>query len=152
MACATLYVVSQVLQGRKDMRQIITGGYSAVKRENDNELDESVQKSEPESDDSDEEETATKSKTEEDFILLSNLSVDPVTQPETSVDDIKEVIKIEEDEAPFYDPFCLNPLRAGATKAPIAELEALAKHFHPSVTLFANNIVQGTSNFHSQHF
>lgn len=42
-----------------------------------------------------------------------------------------------------YDPYARNPLYAGADKACIWELIPLSTHFHPSVALFASNILSG---------
>lgn len=155
MSCATLYVVSQVLQTRKDLQMIVSSRYSAVKTENDENsaFNENSASSKPEekSEGSDEEER-TNGKPAEDFIMLSNVRIEPVKDPaEDCETEAKDVVKIEDDAAAFYDPFCLNPLRSGAMKTPLAELEALSLHFHPSVALFASTIVQGNLDIHSRN-
>lgn len=82
----------------------------------------------------------------ENSIMLSNITVGADTKS-----DIKEEtdIKTEVQDMKSYDPFCRNPLYAGAVKGFNTELEALSRHFHPSVALFANQIIQGskTLNF-----
>jgi ribosome biogenesis protein MAK21 len=45
--------------------------------------------------------------------------------------------------AAMYSPFHRNPLFAGGQYCAYTELLKLSKHFHPTVTLFANNILQG---------
>ncbi|ESP02919.1 hypothetical protein LOTGIDRAFT_206059 [Lottia gigantea] len=42
-----------------------------------------------------------------------------------------------------YDPFYRNPLYCRADTACIWELQKLTSHFHPSVVVFANNILKG---------
>lgn len=42
-----------------------------------------------------------------------------------------------------YDPFQRNPLFAGGEHCAYTELLKLSQHFHPTVTLFANKILQG---------
>ncbi|KAK2489705.1 hypothetical protein MC885_017854 [Smutsia gigantea] len=42
-----------------------------------------------------------------------------------------------------YDPFSRNPLFCGAENTSLWELKKLSEHFHPSVALFANTILQG---------
>nr|AAH84984.1 LOC495457 protein [Xenopus laevis] len=42
-----------------------------------------------------------------------------------------------------YDPFNRNPLFCGADNTSLWELKKLSEHFHPSVALFAKNILEG---------
>ncbi|KAL0274231.1 UNVERIFIED_CONTAM: hypothetical protein PYX00_006702 [Menopon gallinae] len=42
-----------------------------------------------------------------------------------------------------YDPYHRNPLYAGGSKTVMVELNKLANHYHPSVSLFATNILNG---------
>ncbi|KAJ8389388.1 hypothetical protein AAFF_G00120960 [Aldrovandia affinis] len=42
-----------------------------------------------------------------------------------------------------YDPLHRNPLFCGADRTTLWELKRLSQHFHPSVALFANTILQG---------
>lgn len=76
----------------------------------------------------------------ESTLVLSNVTSTPA---EPAEDDKKDIIKIEEDTNPFYDPFSMNPLRSGAVKAPPAELATLYSHFHPSVALFSSKMIEG---------
>ncbi|XP_043284070.1 CCAAT/enhancer-binding protein zeta [Venturia canescens] len=141
MACATLYVVSQVLQSRKDLQSIMQRGYKAIKQEEavENKEESRVKTSEENLESEDDEEE--KKNVEEHSILLSNVTIEPTTTNRET--DVQGVVKLEDDQAVFYDPFCLNPLRSGAMRTPLAELEALSTHFHPSVALFASTLAQG---------
>lgn len=142
MSCATLYVVSQVLQSRKDLQSMVQRGYKSVKQEEDLEKKKlsTFEGSEVNGGVEEDDEEEVKKTVEENSIMLSNVIVEPTTDCEK---DVQEIVKIEDDPAVFYDPFCMNPLRSGAMKTPLAELEALSTHFHPSVALFASTLAQG---------
>lgn len=129
MTFATLYVVQQVCQSRKDLKQILSNTPVMIKEEKNEEFDEI----------DDDDVHIEHEQQEENTITLSNV----VTEAAASNDEIKDVIKIEEDTATVYDPFATNPLRSGATKAPAAELIALSRHYHPSVALIANTNIEG---------
>lgn len=90
-----------------------------------------------------------KDKIEENIIVLSNVTIGVGNASERKPDMKEEKfdIKTETQDLKPYDPFCRNPLYAGATREVSIELEALAKHFHPSIALFANQIIQGTADF-----
>lgn len=137
MACAILYIVSKILQ-RKDLKHLLLEPQKSIKTENDVcEMNDSP---------SDVEEVCVIEKSkEENSIMLSNVTIDASeTKP-----DIKEEldIKVDVQNMKAYDPFCRNPLYAGAITGFNTELEALSRHFHPSVALFANQIIQGVINF-----
>ena len=61
-------------------------------------------------------------------------------------------------EKTTYDPLCRNPLYAGGEFCAYTELIYLKNHFHPSVSLFATNILNGeyvkvfVSNVNSMFF
>lgn len=42
-----------------------------------------------------------------------------------------------------YDPYLRNPLHAHGDLALPVELNQLSRHFHPTVALFASNIIEG---------
>lgn len=139
MTCATLYVVSKIVLQRQDLKQTFFG--PAIKVEGDHDVHEV--------DDSDTEDVRVmgkvKEKTEENTIMLTNVAIGDTSQ--TKPDEVKEEendVKTETQDSKVYDPFGRNPLYAGAMREINIELEALAKHFHPSVALFANQIIQGT--------
>lgn len=136
MTCATLYIVSKICQNRQDLKHILLGSHKAVKIENDvcevNDI-------------SDTEDVHVIEN--ENSIMLSNITVGADTASETKPDVKKETdLKIEVQDMKSYDPFCRNPLYAGAVKGFNAELQALSRHFHPSVALFANQIIQGSKS------
>ncbi|XP_032678469.1 CCAAT/enhancer-binding protein zeta [Odontomachus brunneus] len=132
MACATLYIVSKILQSRKHLRHML---FEPIKIEKEDVC-------EVRDDLSDTEDIhvidEVKVEDEEDNIMLSNVMIGAEAAPETKPD-----VKVEVEVTKLYDPFCRNPLYAGATKGFNMELTALSKHFHPSVALFANAIIQG---------
>jgi len=132
MVCAMLYIVSKVLQGRKDLKHILLEPCKAIKVENDiYEVNDSL---------SDTEDVCVIEN--ENSIMLSNVMIGADSEKKSDVKKETEV-KVEIQDIKSYDPFCRNPLYAGATKGLNAEFEALSRHFHPSVSLFANQIIQG---------
>ncbi|KAL6437186.1 hypothetical protein ACFW04_005035 [Cataglyphis niger] len=138
MACAILYIVSKILQGRKDLKHMLFESQKAIKIENDVcDINDSL---------SDVEEVCVidKTRNEENSIMLSNITIGADNTSETKLDIKEETdIKVDVQNTKTYDPFCRNPLYAGAIKGFNTELEALSRHFHPSVALFANQIIQG---------
>jgi len=150
MACATLYVVSKILQGRKDLRHILFKSHKNINKIENVDCEGKVENDICEVDDSssDMEDVSTmenaKNKVTKNTIMLSNLTIGADTASETQPDVKKETnVKVEAQNIKSYDPFCRNPLYAGVTKGFSTELEALSRHFHPSVALFANQIIQG---------
>ncbi|XP_015115326.1 CCAAT/enhancer-binding protein zeta [Diachasma alloeum] len=159
MACATLYTVSQLFKSRKDLRQMILKRPTVVKIEKEDPESSSAQEESPKGSESSQTKSRKgKSKKEkqedhesddddddvqhvENTIVLSNVVSTPV-EP-SNPDDKNDIIKIEEDTNPFYDPFSMNPLRSGAVKAPPVELTSLYSHFHPSVSLFSSKMIEG---------
>lgn len=137
MACATLYVVAQVLQSKKCANTILTRSEIGIKVETETiELDNEKSKAPVEE---------QKPSRIEDSIVLSNVRIEP-----EEISEVKEIkptevfIKSEFDKfKSMYDPYNRNPLRAGANASFYTELAALSLHFHPSVALFANCIING---------
>ncbi|XP_053980561.1 CCAAT/enhancer-binding protein zeta-like [Hylaeus volcanicus] len=138
MACAILYVISKILHTRKELKDLLLKPQICINIENE---------------DSGAEASSTRSETinvcekpsgnSEDSILLTNVTTG------VDVNGIKSEIKVEGDvqiescKQKKYDPFYRNPLYAGVTKGLSNELIALFKHYHPSVALFANTILEG---------
>ncbi|XP_044014892.1 CCAAT/enhancer-binding protein zeta-like [Aphidius gifuensis] len=149
MTCAVLYIVSQVIQARKDLKQIMAKGHIVIKKEkpeDDNDNDDEKKKEDQDDEDEDDIELITnnigKNIKPENTIMLSNV----ITNSDGNKledPDKKDVVKIEEDNSPYYDPFVINPLKSGSMKAPAAELACLFRYFHPSVVLFASKIIEG---------
>lgn len=138
MACATLYVVSKILQSRKHLRHMLLEPKKPTKTEKEDVC-------EVRDDLSDTEDVhvidEVKVENEEDNIMLSNIMIGTEVASETKSD-----VKVEVEATKLYDPFCRNPFYAGASNGFNMELTALSKHFHPSVALFANAIIQGNTN------
>ncbi|XP_011310491.1 CCAAT/enhancer-binding protein zeta [Fopius arisanus] len=152
MACATLYSISQLFKFRKDLRQMILKSPVVIKVEKEDPESSTTQEESPTESENDE----TKRKTQEEdheshddvqhidnTLVLSNVVSTPVEPTNPEDEDKKDIVKIEEDTNPFYDPFSMNPLRSGAVKAPAVELVSLHSHFHPSVSLFASKMIEG---------
>lgn len=164
MACATLYVVSQVLKSKKDAHKIMSCFKADVKVEKEEKKENKKGKIENEGKKKESEEEKTESEeekisstdsesseeeneiTENDNIVISNV-ITETTKIITKIseEDIKEepMIKEEFDPEKEYNPFCRNPLGSGANNSFYYELVALINHFHPSVALFASNIKEG---------
>lgn len=146
MACATLYVVSKILQGRRDLRNILFKSHKDIKIENvdcERIVESNICEVSDGSSDA-EDVSVMKNKVAENTIMLSNVIIGADTVSETQSNVKKETdVKVELQTVKAYDPFCRNPLYAGATKEFNTELIALSRHFHPSVALFANQIIQG---------
>ena len=68
--------------------------------------------------------------------MLLNFPREPRNAEDASIDP-KEVNR-------KYDSHTDNPLKAGADRTLCYELYALAKHYHPSVSLFASEILNNT--------
>lgn len=139
MACAMLYVVSKIVQSRKDLRHMLLEPHRAIKIE-----EEDVCEVRNELSDTENVNVIDEVEIKEEVdntIMLSNVTTGADIAPETKPD-----VKVEVEATKLYDPFCRNPLYAGATKGFNTELAALSKHFHPSVALFANAIIQGVTN------
>lgn len=119
MAAATLYTVSQILQARKMTGNILVKwnpGQDEVKEEQ--EILESEEEEEQQID-----------------LVLSNVQVKKELQ--------KVKIKEELPEVKNYDIDARNPLFAGAKNSCYFELSAFARHYHPTVSLFAKTIIDG---------
>lgn len=141
MTCSSLYVVSQILKTRKDARNIMACFGTEIQIENN-----TNEKEEGESD-SEDSEKADEKHEEDSNLILSNVTADTpkVVSKNELVVEMKEESKIKDEFNPEkeYDPFCRNPLGSGANNSYFHELFALVNHVHPSVSLFANNIMKG---------
>ncbi|CAL7951592.1 unnamed protein product [Xylocopa violacea] len=135
MACATLYVISKILQTHTELKTLLLKPHDYIDIKNENfeskdssdvvkEIDVSNNKSEL-----------------EDSILLTNVisEHDKTKSEDKTVNDTQ----IDTNTQKEYDPFCRNPLYAGISKDLNTELIALFRHYHPSVALFANTILEG---------
>ncbi|XP_076753949.1 nucleolar complex protein 1 [Xylocopa sonorina] len=132
MACATLYVISQILQTHTELRTLLLKprDYIDISNENFGNKD-SLKDTDVSNNKSD----------LEDSILLTNV----ISEHDKTESENKTVnnTQIDFNAQKKYDPFCRNPLYAGISKDLNTELIALFKHYHPSVTLFASTILEG---------
>lgn len=115
-----------------------------------------------EGDDDDEEEKYADAKLEDDIPKEEEKSLQEDAKPEGELEENKQEEKKEKFEpvpaswfhrksensksthnATKYDPLKRNPLYAGGDYCAYDELMLLKNHFHPSVTLFAEQILNG---------
>ncbi|XP_017764297.1 PREDICTED: CCAAT/enhancer-binding protein zeta isoform X2 [Eufriesea mexicana] len=138
MACATLYVISKILHTHKELKTLLLKPVDYIKVENED-LKFKDSSSNPEisylSND--------ESKLGDSIVLTNVISEDNVNN-ESKIKAEKNM-NININTQKEYDPFCRNPAYAGITKGLNTELIALSKHYHPSVALFANTILEGKS-------
>lgn len=123
-----LYIVYQVLQSKKLSNKALTRLVPSIV--NDEVVQSIKQKDKP--------------KEKENTIMLSNVIVD---NPEDKSKDMAETDKIvevkNELKATFCDPSHSHLLHSGANLSFYYELVALVRYLHPTVSLFAHNILQG---------
>ncbi|XP_067208361.1 CCAAT/enhancer-binding protein zeta-like isoform X2 [Linepithema humile] len=145
MTCAMLYVVSKILQERKDLRHILLKSQKDVNKIENVDCEGKVENvCEVSSSDADVSRIKNKNKATKNTIMLSNVTIGADTASGSQTDVKEETdVKVEEQNVKLYDPFCRNPLYAGVAKGLYTELAALSRHFHPSVAIFANQIIQG---------
>ncbi|KAF7380945.1 hypothetical protein HZH66_014321 [Vespula vulgaris] len=143
MACATLYLISKVLQSRKDLKNFLLHSQNPIKIENNfSNSQENNSSKNKEIINIDENESMVPP--EIDLNIMMNVTINTTENLPKQDIDVKEDIDadIKDIAQKPYDPFCRNPLYANAMKSLYAELVSLSKHFHPSVSLFANAIIQ----------
>ncbi|XP_069118836.1 CCAAT/enhancer-binding protein zeta-like [Argopecten irradians] len=87
---------------------------------------------------------------EEHFTDLPAPDEDVVQIKQKEPEDVKPVIpsswihkSIGQGHSMFYSPFVRNPLHCRAEQECMWELQKLARHFHPSVALFAQTLLKG---------
>ncbi|OWF52318.1 CCAAT/enhancer-binding protein zeta-like [Mizuhopecten yessoensis] len=87
---------------------------------------------------------------DEHFTDLPAPDEDVVVMKHEEPEDVKPVIhsswihkSINQGHCQFYDPFVRNPLHCRAEQECMWELEKLATHFHPTVSLFAQTLLKG---------
>ncbi|XP_023346478.1 CCAAT/enhancer-binding protein zeta [Eurytemora carolleeae] len=147
-AAGILFIISEILRTRGDLslRSVLESqdGNTDFSRFDDSDDDEHYE------DVKEEDEEDTKD-AEEDEDMEENQSDDENENDEADVkmEDDKEEIKpgwmfkkaTKGHTAKYsYDAQCRNPLYAGADKDGFWELEALCRHFHPTVAMFAQNL------------
>lgn len=137
MACATLYIISKVLHTHKELKTLLLKSQDCIKIENDDSetKNNSLKDISYLSND--------KSNLENSNLLMNIASICNIDKEMEFENELKNNIKIDINTCKEYNPFCRNPLYAGITKGSNTELVTLSKHYHPSVALFANTILEG---------
>ena len=146
LTCGCLFLVSEVARARPEIRATLTSaaamaaGTSSVRvfsdgAESDDDGEEHYSDAKEEGDDSDgsdnaddKEESAPAAKASPSWVHVKNQA--RRTPHKRSVSGLS------------YDPYQRNPL-CGAESCPLFELNILARHFHPSVAMFAESILSG---------
>lgn len=149
MACATLYVISQVLQTHKELKTLLLKPQDFIKIENED-LESKDSSLSPENKNISYS-SNDRSKLEDSILLTNVISEHNIDKEIKSENETGNNIKIDFNSHKEYDPFCRNPLYAGITRGLNTEFITLSKHYHPSVALFANTILEGTSQYNYFH-
>ncbi|KOC64166.1 CCAAT/enhancer-binding protein zeta [Habropoda laboriosa] len=140
MTCAVLYVISKVLHIHKELKTLLLKPEIYIKVDNeDAKTKDSLLCSE------NIDISGNKSNIEDSILLTNVITEHNVTKETKSERKTENDIKIDFNKQKEYDPFHRNPLYAGITKGLNTELISLSKHYHPSVALFANIIIEGKS-------
>ncbi|EPQ06803.1 CCAAT/enhancer-binding protein zeta [Myotis brandtii] len=135
--CGALYLVSEILKAKPDLRSQLTDHLESDDEENfiDIKDDEDIETFT----DADKE-TGTVKKAETEETVSKN-------HMETKKSDSASWVHFDNlkggKQLNTYDPFSRNPLFCGAENTSFWELKKLSEHFHPSVALFAKTILQG---------
>ncbi|XP_043501387.1 CCAAT/enhancer-binding protein zeta [Polistes fuscatus] len=141
MVCGILYVISRVLQYKKDSKGFFLSTQKLTKTEDNvsdaNEINSSNNKQIINSF----KHNGSKTQLEIDPSIMINVTTKPTENLSKQNVEIEE--KVEDTLQKPYDPFCRNPLYSNAYCSMYFELVLLCDHFHPSVSLFANSIVDG---------
>ncbi|KAF3703208.1 CCAAT/enhancer-binding protein zeta CCAAT-box-binding transcription factor [Channa argus] len=129
-ACGALFLVSEVMKAKPALKMLLLD-------EGDGEEEDFRDLAEEEEDDEDEvERFVDADKLEEGGSVEAK-----ETKPTASWVHHQNLEGMN--SAQSYDPLHRNPLFCGADHTTLWELQRLARHFHPSVSLFAKTILQG---------
>ncbi|CAK9816344.1 CCAAT/enhancer-binding protein zeta, partial [Anthophora quadrimaculata] len=140
MACAVLYVISKTLHIHKELKTLLLKPQVCIKVDNE---DAEIKDSSLCLENTD---ISDNRPNIEDSILLTNVITERnINEEIKSKGRTEDDIKIDFSKQKEYDPFHRNPLYAGITKGLNSELISLSTHYHPSVALFANTILEGKS-------
>ncbi|XP_054474191.1 LOW QUALITY PROTEIN: CCAAT/enhancer-binding protein zeta [Anoplopoma fimbria] len=135
-ACGALFLVSEVMKAKPGLKMLLQEG-------GDGEEEEFKDLAEEKDDDDDEEER---------FVDADKLEEGAIAEPSAETEVAKPAASwvhhqnLEGGKSiQIYDPLHRNPLFCGADHTTLWELQRLAVHFHPSVSLFAKTLLQGGS-------
>ncbi|XP_040920551.1 CCAAT/enhancer-binding protein zeta isoform X2 [Toxotes jaculatrix] len=132
-ACGALFLVSEVMKAKPSLKMLL-------QEDGDGEEEEFKDLAEEKEEDDDDE--------EEHFVDADKLEEGASAEAEGAKPTASWVHhqNLEGGKSmQSYDPLHRNPLFCGADHATLWELQRLALHFHPSVSLFAKTILQGGS-------
>merc|ERR1719468_1032816 len=124
LVCGLLFLMSEITKGRPE---IVTEIPKAESADADDKF----------VDDDDDEEEHYKDVTED-----GEEDVDEKTAKKVKSGWTFKGTSVNREEKQDYDPNCRNPIYSGAEKCDYWELQSLSQHFHPSASLFANNILE----------
>ncbi|RVE56110.1 hypothetical protein OJAV_G00232780 [Oryzias javanicus] len=131
-ACGALFLVSEVMKAKPGLKLLL-------QEEGDGE-EEEFKDLEEENHSSDE---------DEEHFLDADKQEEGVSQKAIETRPVASWVHHQNREgrksSEQYDPLHRNPLYCGADHSTLWELQRLAQHFHPSVSLFAATILQGES-------
>ncbi|XP_070705152.1 CCAAT/enhancer-binding protein zeta [Pempheris klunzingeri] len=131
-ACGALFLVSEVMKAKPGLRMLL-------QEDGDGEEEEFKDLAEENNGDDDEEERFVDADKLEEGASTSTQEA----KPEASWVHHKNLEGGKSMQ--IYDPLHRNPLFCGADHTTLWELQRLAVHFHPSVSLFAKTMLQGGS-------
>ncbi|KAF2904304.1 hypothetical protein ILUMI_01869 [Ignelater luminosus] len=137
MASGILYIISQLLSRKPDLSALIlkASNFSILDEENDEE-----EKYVDIKDEEDEKKlNVTNEKHEEADVEVIEDKVTPSWVHGVNINGKAKVSKTRN----AYDGFGRNPLYAGGEFCAYTELNMLKNHFHPTVSLFARNLLNG---------
>lgn len=145
--CAVLIIISKILKSRpelkKDPEVIQQKPPAIISKELDDESDEE-ERYEDILDENEKKPEEKVDKTSSSWFHVKNKkSVD--VKDESGI--VEEVKKVKEMETTKYDPLHRNPIFAGAQFALRTELLMFMEHFHPTVQVFAKNIMERKYSF-----
>ncbi|XP_065161125.1 CCAAT/enhancer-binding protein zeta-like [Atheta coriaria] len=135
-ACGIIFLISQMLSKKTGLNLLqikSVEGNVKVKEENEDDDDEEERYTDVKDND-DEGNKEGGNKVEEATVGWMHRVQNPITNVE---------VKVERKPKDFYDPLARNPLYANTNFSAYFELLELKNHYHPSVRLFAENILDG---------
>ncbi|XP_015173779.1 PREDICTED: CCAAT/enhancer-binding protein zeta [Polistes dominula] len=141
MVCGILYTISRVLQYKKDSKGFFLSTQKLIKTEDNVSNANKINSSNNREIINSFEHNESKIQLEIDPSIMINVTAKPIENLSKQNVEVEE--KVEDILQKPYDPFCRNPLYSNACCSMYFELVLLCDHFHPSVSLFANSIVNG---------
>lgn len=145
--CAVLIIISKILKSRPELKkepEVIQGKVvEIISKEIDDGSDEE-ERYEDILDENDKKPKEKADKTSSSWFHVNNKKSADVKDESGNVEEVK---KVKEMETTKYDPLHRNPAFAGAQFALRTELLMFMEHFHPTVQVFAKNIMERKFGF-----